>query len=48
VGVFVSSNANYSLDSDRMVSALKFTALDYALGLPPTDWIGRLANPHGD
>lgn len=32
IGVFVSSNATYSLDSDRMVSALKFAALDYALG----------------
>ena len=33
IGVFISSNANYSLDSDRMVSALKFAAFDFALGL---------------
>ena len=38
IGVFVSSNATYSLDSDRMVSALKFTAFDYALGLEGRDW----------
>lgn len=39
IGVFVSSNANYSLDSDAMVSALKLTALEYALGLGGRDWI---------
>lgn len=39
VGVFVSSNANYSLDSDQMVSALKLAALEWALGLEPHDWI---------
>ena len=38
VGVFVSSNATYSLDSDRMVSALKFIAFDHALGIPGPDW----------
>lgn len=39
IGVFVSSSANFSLDSDRMVSALKLTALEYALRLPLQDWI---------
>lgn len=39
VGVFVSSNANYSLASDQMVSALKLTALEYALGIEPHEWI---------
>lgn len=38
VGVFVSSNANYSLASDRMVSAMKFTAFDFALELRSRDW----------
>lgn len=44
-GVFVSSNANYSLDSDRMVSALKFIAFDYALGARGRDWRALLTAP---
>lgn len=39
IGIFVSSNATYSLESDRMVSALKFSAFDFALGLQGRDWI---------
>ncbi len=39
LGVFVSSNATYSTDSDRMVSALKFLAMEEAMRLPHTDWI---------
>lgn len=35
----MSSAANFPLDSDRMVSALKFAAFDYALGRSPRDWI---------
>jgi CubicO group peptidase (beta-lactamase class C family) len=42
IGVFLSSGATYSLDSDRMVSALKFASIDYALGAPPRDWITLL------
>ena len=42
VGVFVSSNATYSLDSDRMVSAIKFTIIDYVLDLRPKNWIQML------
>jgi CubicO group peptidase (beta-lactamase class C family) len=42
VGVFVSSNATYSLDSDRMVSAIKFMTMDYVLDLPPKNWIHLL------
>jgi CubicO group peptidase (beta-lactamase class C family) len=42
VGVFISTGANDGLDSIRMVSALKFLLIDYALGRPRTDWIGRL------
>lgn len=44
IGVFVSSNANYSLESDRMVSALKFTAFDFALGLQVRDWRALLSS----
>lgn len=42
VGVFVSSNATYSLDSDKMVSAIKFTMMDHALGLAPRVWMQLL------
>ena len=42
LGVFVATNATYSTRSDRMVSALKFTAIDHFLDLPPTDWITLL------
>jgi CubicO group peptidase (beta-lactamase class C family) len=45
IGVFVSSNANYSFDSDRMVSALKFAAIDHALGQPTRDWIALMSGP---
>lgn len=44
IGVFVSSSANFSLDSDRLVSALKFAALAYALDLEDRDWIGLLVS----
>ncbi|MEW6753922.1 MAG: alpha/beta fold hydrolase [Candidatus Latescibacterota bacterium] len=44
IGVFVSSGATYSLDSDRMVSALKFEAFDLALGLPGRDWQALLGS----
>jgi CubicO group peptidase (beta-lactamase class C family) len=47
VGVFVSSNANYSLESDKMVSALKFVAIDYALGLERRDWVAVFTTPTG-
>lgn len=43
IGVFVSSSANYSLESDRMVSALKFTAFDFALGLRGRNWRALLS-----
>jgi CubicO group peptidase (beta-lactamase class C family) len=42
IGVFLSSNATYSLDSDRMISALKFTIIDHLLDLPRRDWITLL------
>lgn len=38
IGVFVSTSATFSLDSDRFVSALKFAALSYALGIAQQDW----------
>jgi len=39
IGVFISSGAGYPMESDRMVSAIKFTAFDFALGLPGRNWI---------
>jgi CubicO group peptidase (beta-lactamase class C family) len=44
IGVFVSSNANYSPDSNRMVGAIKFAAIDYALGVAGNDWIEIFSN----
>lgn len=44
VGVFVSTAATYSLDSDRLVSALKFAALSYALGITQRDWMAVFAS----
>jgi CubicO group peptidase (beta-lactamase class C family) len=42
IGVFLSSNATYSPDSDRMISALKFTIIEHLLDLPRRDWIRLL------
>jgi CubicO group peptidase (beta-lactamase class C family) len=42
LGVFVVTNASFENDSARLVSALKFAALEHFLGLPKTDWIGVL------
>jgi CubicO group peptidase (beta-lactamase class C family) len=39
LGVFVSSNATWTIESDRMVSALKLLAIETALGQPLSDWI---------
>jgi CubicO group peptidase (beta-lactamase class C family) len=44
VGVFISSSATFSLDSDRMVSALKFASLAYALGIDDRDWVSLFAS----
>jgi CubicO group peptidase (beta-lactamase class C family) len=42
LGVFVVSNASFGDNSQRLVSALKFAALEHHLGLAPSDWIGIL------
>jgi CubicO group peptidase (beta-lactamase class C family) len=42
IGVFLSSNATYSPDSDRMISALKFTIIEHLLDLPRRYWIRLL------
>jgi CubicO group peptidase (beta-lactamase class C family) len=42
LGVFVVTNASFGNDSAALVSALKFAAFEYHLGLSPTDWIGIL------
>lgn len=39
LGVFVVTNASFGHDSARLVSALKFAALEHHLGLGPSDWI---------
>jgi hypothetical protein len=44
IGVFVSSGSSYPLESNQMVTALKFTALDLALGLQGSDWIATFAS----
>jgi CubicO group peptidase (beta-lactamase class C family)/pimeloyl-ACP methyl ester carboxylesterase/ketosteroid isomerase-like protein len=43
IGVFVSSAATFTPESDRMVSALKFAAVDFALGRSSRDWIEPFA-----
>lgn len=43
IGIFVSSNATFSLESDRMVSALKFATIDFALGRTSRDWISLMS-----
>jgi len=48
VGVFVSSNANFGLESLRMVGAIKLTAIDYALGLERKDWISMFSQQVSD
>ncbi len=42
LGVFVVTNASYDNDSARLVSAMKFAAMEHFLGLPKTDWIAVL------
>lgn len=42
MGVFVVTNASFGNDSAALVSALKFAAFEYYLGLAPTDWISVL------
>lgn len=42
LGVFVVTNASFGNESARLVSAMKFAALEHFLGLPKTDWIGVL------
>jgi len=39
LGVFISSGASYSLESDKMVSAIKLTIIDHALNIKPKEWI---------
>lgn len=39
VGVFILSSANFPLDSERLVSALKFASLSFAAGLKARDWV---------
>jgi CubicO group peptidase (beta-lactamase class C family) len=40
LGVFISTGASYPPDSNRFVSALKFTVIDELLALPTKDWAG--------
>ena len=39
LGVFVVTNASFGDESARLVSAMKFAALEHYLDRPPTDWI---------
>lgn len=44
LGVFVVTNASFGDESARLVSAMKFAALEHFLDLPATDWI-RVLDP---
>jgi CubicO group peptidase (beta-lactamase class C family) len=46
LGVFVVTNASFGNYSAALVSALKFAAFEYHLGLAPTDWV-RVLDPTG-